>query len=118
MAGGAIENGCRRLLQRKDAGELDDAVLSLGALGIDEAAARAHQVAQRRAAQIEDDVPARADDVAPESQPMQRQRPLFDDDQPVEAGNRLEERRRHRPGGDGEARLRKALDQVSEHPGR
>ena len=49
---------------------------------------------------------------------MQRPAPFGDDDEPLEPRHRLEERRRRRPGGNGEARLRVALDEMREQPGR
>ena len=49
---------------------------------------------------------------------MQRPAPLFDDDQPLEAGDCFEQRRRDRSGRDRQPRARIAVDQISEEAGR
>ncbi len=113
-----IETRRRRGCEREAAGELLDAAFARLALDLADSAAGADEIGQRRAAQIDDEIPARPDDGGIEAEPVQRPAPLLDDDQPVETRHRLEERRRRRPGGDGEARIGVALDQMAEHAGR
>ncbi len=112
------QQGAGRRVEIEEAPELAHTVLAGIALGHDPAFAGAQQPGKGRAAQIDDDIPAPGGDRTVERQPMQRPAPLFDDQHPLASGHRLEQWRRHRPGGDGQPRAGKALDQVGDETGR
>ena len=88
------------------------------ALGHDPALAGAHHPGERRAAQIDDELPAAGGNAAIKRQPMQPPAPLPQHQHFVEPGDRLEQRRGDRPRGDRQARAGKALDDMGQQTGR
>ena len=107
-----------RRLQTKQAGQLAYPVLVGIALCGHPPLAGPQQPGQGRAAQIDDQIPAAADCPRIERQPMQGPAPLLQHDQPLEPGDRLEQRRRRRSDRDGQASVRETADEVGQKTGR
>ena len=105
-----------RRIEVEQAGELAHAMLARIALGCRPAVAGAQQPWQRRAAQIDDNVPAPSRHGPIQPKPVRGHTPLFHHDQAFQPRHRLEQRRRDRAGGDGQPGARMALDQVREQP--
>ncbi len=102
----------RRRIEIEEAAELAHPMLFEIALAGDAALARPEQVGQRGAAQIHHEIPAPDCHLAVERQPVAAVALLVHDDETLETGNRLEERRRDRARGNGDAGAGMALDQI------
>ena len=81
-------------------------------LAVDDRAAAQEEAGGDGAAQVDRHVPARAEDVRPEREPVAGEAALRHHDDALEAGDRGEERSRRRAAGDGHARAGVALQQV------
>jgi len=78
----------------------------------------AHQAADRAVAQIHDQVPACADGLPPQAQPMAVIGLLDHFDQANHLGNLVEQRRGQRPAGNGDLRAGVTVDQHAQNAGR
>src|SRR5205085_9851986 len=106
-----------RGIEIEQASELTHPVLACVTLGHDTAFSGAQQPSERRAAEVDDEVPPPACDGAIKWQPVNRPAPFLDDCEPLELGHGVEQRSGDWPRSNGQPRSRMALDQISEQTG-
>ncbi len=103
--------------EAEGAGQVGEAVAGAAAAAHDGASAGGQQQGEGRAAQIDGEVPARADAGRPEGGPMQVEPALVDDQQALQAGHAGKHAGGDGAAGDGKARLGVGAQQVGKQAG-